>query len=51
MRNALDLSLESASSAALLSTLSDLEALGAPMMLPSSAQSLAELTDSGEKLT
>lgn len=47
MRNAL----ETASTASLLATLTDLEALGAPTMMPSSAQSLAELADPGEKLT
>ena len=47
MRNAL----ESASTTSLLATLTDLEALGTPSMLSAGSQSLAELTDSGEKLT
>ena len=47
MRNAL----ESASTASLLATLTDLEALGAPTMIASGSQSLAELADPGEKLT
>lgn len=47
MRNALDVS----STSSLLATLTDLEALGAPSMIPAGAQSLAELTDSGDKLT
>ena len=42
MRNAL----ESASTSSLLATLTDLEALGAPTMIPAGAQSLAELSDS-----